>query len=95
MNYLRKGTEKLTAINVLGSLLGLCAGTVLSVRLRSKTSLWTSLVKIAFVVHSLLKGVTFPAKDVVAMGCGTTVRNLISILGSDPFISSDKHTQGS
>jgi hypothetical protein len=71
---------RLTAIDRLGSLLLLLASVVLSGLLDGKTSLGAGNVKGAAVVHSLLQGVGFPAKDVVTVGGGTTRRYRVSQL---------------
>ena len=58
---------KLTAINILGSLLLLLASIVLRGLLDGETSLGASGVEVAIVVHGLLQGVGFPTEDVVTV----------------------------
>ncbi len=48
------------------------AGAVLGVGLGGETCLGACGVEVAVVVHGLLEGVAFPAKDVVAVSGGTT-----------------------
>jgi len=63
---------KLTAVNILWSLLLLLASIVLRGLLNSKTSLGAGGVEIAVVVHGLLEGVAFPTEDVVTVRCRAT-----------------------
>jgi hypothetical protein len=62
----------LTSINVLNGLLLLLAGVVLSRLLGGEASLGAGSVEVAVVVHGQLKGVAFPAKDVVTVGSRST-----------------------
>jgi hypothetical protein len=68
--------KKLTAIDLLGSLLLLLASTVLSGLLNSKTSLGACKVGVAVVVHGLLQGVAFPAENIVAVGGGAATKGI-------------------
>jgi hypothetical protein len=72
-----KGLEgKLTAVDVFGGLLLLCAGAVLGVGLCGETGFGAGSVEVAAVVHGFLEGVAFPAEDVVSVSGGTTVRHV-------------------
>jgi len=64
---------KLTAIDILGSLLGLGAGAVLRLGLGGDAGLGAVGVEVALVVHGLLECVALPAEDVVAVGGSATV----------------------
>lgn len=65
--------RRLTSIDILNGLLRLLASVVLSRRLRRKAGLGASIVKVAAVVHSLLKRVALPAENVVTVGSRSTV----------------------
>nr|pir hypothetical protein B1D4.120 [imported] - Neurospora crassa [Neurospora crassa] len=65
--------EKLTAINRLRSLLLDSASIILRRSLRSQTSRRAVLIKVAALVHGLLKRIALPAEDVVTVGGGATV----------------------
>jgi hypothetical protein len=69
----KKRKRKLTAVDILGSLLGHGAGAVLRLGLGGDAGLGAVGVEVALVVHGLLERVALPAEDVVAVGGGATV----------------------